>query len=461
MNPLVIIPTYVSARSKGSTSTVTATYDHVTMLSEKGQLPRLLNSLRGVEGLGTIAVLVASEPNISAQAAEKVQVIASRFPDLDILIIGSAEQTLFQQRMEQLGIGRMSKEMGLSGYGAVKNFGLLVAAALSFDSVVFLDDDEEVEDPAFLRRAVYGLGKLTRMGIPILAKTGYFLDKTGSPYSGAPGKWYNRGWDIGKAFNEWMDRALRGPRLSRSTYVCGGCMALHREAFRRVAFDPWISRGEDLDYMLNLRMYGSDIWFDNQWMLRHIPPEGSISPAQRFKQDVYRWLYEYRKLEFSRAQIDVLQVKPESLQPYPGPFLEPGMEKRLQRSAWLRGLFSPERKMYFAAAKAVTAEAGSYAEKNCSRYFGLQRIWPEIVNRISDDRILADAFAQANAYRQANSSSFARRVDDRMFGDANGAGVAGGAVGAAASPSASGRIPVAKPTLDPGATGEIRLNLAE
>lgn len=77
-----------------------------------------------------------------------------------------------------------------------------------------------------------------------------------------------------------------GPRLQRvdhqghaaaracraRIHVCGGCLAVHKEAFRRLAFDPWITRGEDLDYMLDLRMYGSDIWFDNQWVLRHLPP---------------------------------------------------------------------------------------------------------------------------------------------------------------------------------------------
>ncbi|MBQ3386360.1 MAG: hypothetical protein IJG53_03465 [Eggerthellaceae bacterium] len=469
MNPLVIIPTYVSARSKGSTSTVTATYDHTTMLSEMGQLPRLLNSLRGVEGLGTIAVLVASEPNISSQAAEKVQVIIDRFPDLDILLVGSAEQTILQQRMEQLSIGRMAKEMGLSGYGAVKNFGILVAAALGFDSVIFLDDDEEVEDPAFLRNAVYGLGKLTRMGIPILAKTGYFLDEYDSPFSSAGGKWYNRSWDIGRAFNKWMEGALAGPRLSRSNYVCGGCMAIHREAFRRVAFDPWISRGEDLDYMLNLRMYGSDIWFDNKWFLRHMPPEGTITPAQRFRQDVYRWLYEYRKLEFSRAQIDLLQVKPDTLQPYPGPFLEPGLEKRLARAARLRGLFSSEGKVWRAAAKAANAEAASYAEKNCGRYFELQRIWPEIVNRISNDVIVANAFKQANETRRGIESSFAQRVYDRIFGQIAAANAEAAAAGegamdaAAAAATAAAAAPAARgyQTLDPGTTGEIRMNLAE
>ena len=52
----------------------------------------------------------------------------------------------------------------------------------------------------------------------------------------------------------------------------------------------------DLDYLLNLRMYGSDIWFDNQWNLKHLPPE-TESEGTRFRQDIFRWLYEYRKME--------------------------------------------------------------------------------------------------------------------------------------------------------------------
>ena len=63
--------------------------------------------------------------------------------------------------------------------------------------------------------------------------------------------------------------------------MCGGCLALHKEAFKSLSFDPWIARGEDLDYMLDLRMYGSDIWFDNQWSLRHLPPE-TESEGTRF-----------------------------------------------------------------------------------------------------------------------------------------------------------------------------------
>ena len=236
MNPVVVIPTFVSTRSQREGGSIITTYDHPTPLSQEGDLPRCLESLTKVEGIGQIIVLVAAEPSIAHKAAQKTQAIAARFPELHIAVIGAAEAGLVQQRMEQLGLGKLTREVGLSGYGAVRNLGLVVACALGFDAVVFLDDDEVVTDADFLRRAMYGLGKLTRKGIPILAKTGFYYNSEGSYLSKSQNKWYNRFWQQGSAFNKWIERAMNAPRLSRSNHVCGGCLALHKEArgFRAV-----------------------------------------------------------------------------------------------------------------------------------------------------------------------------------------------------------------------------------
>ena len=59
---------------------------------------------------------------------------------------------------------------------------------------------------------------------------------------------------------------------------------------------------------------GSDIWFDNTWYMHHLPPE-TKREGLRFRQDIFRWLYEYRKVEYGRTQIDLLQIKPQSLLP--------------------------------------------------------------------------------------------------------------------------------------------------
>ncbi len=435
MNPLIVIPTFVSSsrQRRGGGNGILDVYDHTTPLSEPGELPRLLASLQKVRGLGQIVVLVVSDKSIAEKAAEKVQSIASRYPVLNVAVIGYAELDLIRQRMEQFGVGRLTKEIGLAGYGAVRNLGLVVADVMGFDSVVFLDDDEVVDDAEFLQNAVYGLGKLTRKGVPIVAKTGYYFNSNGSYLSKSQDKWYNRFWQQGKAFNQWISKAVQGRRLSRSNHVCGGCLALHKEAFKRLSFDPWIARGEDLDYMLNLRMYGSDIWFDNQWSLRHLPPE-STSEGTRFRQDIYRWLYEYRKMEYSRTQIDLMQVKPQSLEPYPGPFLRPGITRRIRITAILRSFARKDKRAYRQAAKAARTEAVLYSQRNCSKYFEFQFVWPELMARLENDAVLRTALIQSVAHRQETVAPHAQ---------------------AAPVPSQPA------PGVDPGVTCEIRLNIAE
>ena len=396
MNPVILIPVFISARRHAEVGQVTSTYDHTTSLSSQGELPRCLDSLRKVRGLGHIVILVAAEPSIENQAASKARSIAEYFSDLSITVVGAPELALIRQRMEQLGVP-VRNEIGLSGYGAVRNLGLLVANMLDFDAAVFLDDDSVVEDEAFLEKAMYGLGKLTRRGVPILAKTGYYLNEEGSFLSNKPTKWYDHFWQQGKAFNAWITKAMAG--LSRSNHVCGGCLALHKEAFRRVSFDPWVARGEDLDYMLDLRMYGSDIWFDNQWVMRHLPP-ATPREGLRFRQDIFRWLYEYRKIEYARTQIDLLQIKPQSLQPYPGPFLESNITKRIRRTALLRSIGRPDGRGYRQAAKSATGEAAKYAETHCSKYFEFQFKWPAIMSRFENDVIMQGILVQSSNQEQ-------------------------------------------------------------
>ena len=427
MNPVILIPTYVSARRLTGSDPILTSYDHTTPLSLKGELPRCLNSLRTVRGVGRIIVLVVSERACAKQASEKVRQIAERFPDLDISVVGAAEMAIIHQRLEQLG-APSKKEINLTSYGAIRNVGMLLANVFNFDSLVFIDDDVVIDDPAFLEKAMYGLGKHTRRGVPILAKTGFYFNADNQYTAPHDTKWYNRFWSQTEFFNEWITQAMKSARLTRSNYVCGGCMALHHEAFTRVSFDPWITRGEDLDYMINLRMYSGDMWFDNKWYMRHLPPtESVLSEGMRFRQDIFRWLYEFRKLEYGRTQIDLHPVKPASLQPYPGPFLDAGVQKRIKRTARLRSFGCPDGRGYRRAAQAATGDALRYAEENCSRYFEFQYKWPTIMSRISNDPVLQQALA----------------------------GIA------VQAPQRVAQMRSQMPNLDPGVTTEIRLNLGD
>ena len=441
MNPVVIIPTIFGLRRRrgAPAKNPLEVYDHPTAPGDAKELRRCLASLAAVKDMPPIILLVSSQASARLAARETVESAVREFPTLDVLVIGDAEAQLVRQRLAQLGASGLEDKVGLVGYAAMRNLALVVANVLKYDAAIFLEDDEVVEDADFISRAVYGLGKLTRRGVPILAKTGFYYNSEGTYRSKSQDKWYNRYWQQGKAFNAWIEHAMAGPRLSRSNHVCGGCLALHREAFRRLAFDPWIPRGEDLDYLIDLRMYGSDIWFDNKWSLVHLPPDTG-NEGTRFMQDIYRWLYEFRKVEFSRTQIDLLPIPPSSLEPYPGPFLRPGITRRVKRTAFLRSLARPNKGAYRKAARAATREATAYAEQNCGKYFEFQRVWPEIMRRAEGDRMLSSALMQRMRLG-AREELAAEETAGRMRVDF--------------APSAP------KPDFDAGLTGQIRLDMGE
>ena len=244
---------------------------------------------------------------------------------------------------------------------------------------------ETVIDADFMKRATYALGQQTRQGLPILVKSGYFYDRDGSPLAptdkaGSCHRW----WTKRIEFNRWMKKALSGTRISRSNYVCGGLVALPARAFTRVAFDPFITRGEDLDYLFNMRMFGYDVWFDNEWTVRHLPPE-SEKRSPRFMQDVYRWYYERAKLTFAAHQKELVPVTAASLMPYPGPWISRELDDRVHKTAMVRSVFTREHEGYLRIWRHGLDEAKAYARQTAASYLRFQSFWPKIMDELWRD----------------------------------------------------------------------------
>ena len=390
MNSLTVIPTYISDPSKQTDpNNILTNYDHATPINERGELDRCLKSLGNVENLGLVLILVVAQKGIERQACEKVREIARNNPQVSTMVVGKDEVEMLRARIDQVAGGEIAKKIVLRGYGNVRNVGLVLAQAFGFDSVLFIDDDEVIDSPDFMSVAAYGLGKLTPSGVPILAKSGYYLNDENSFLSSWKDAWYNKFWQQGGAFNSWIEGAMAGPRLTRSNHVCGGCFILHKQAFKRISFDPYIARGEDLDYMINLRMHGADIWFDNAWQLRHMPPK-TKSEGRRFRQDIYRWIYEQAKIEFSWANIDLRKVTAANLMPYPGPLLGKGLKTRIALTARLRSFGRPDKREYSRAAKEAKTNAIEYATSHCTKYFDFQRAWPAMMEAIAGDRVISE-----------------------------------------------------------------------
>ena len=396
MNPVIVIPSYWDRSTRPGPLGERGVYDYTTPIDKP--LPELevcLSSLEHVSGVLRVIVLVVAPQDCEEAARARVNSICRAHADLNPLVIGAREASHVERAVSRMAHHVAGETVSLRGYGAIRNMGLAVAAVLGHDVVVFLDDDEVALGEDYLTKAVWGLGSLTRQNLQVLVKSGFFIDELGSPYAEPSGAWSEKYWSKAADFNRVMERAqTSASRITRSNHLCGGCCALHAAAFSKAPFDPYITRGEDLDYVLNVRAMGMDVWFDNEWCVQSQPPEEMAGAPSLFMQDVHRWLYEYRKLDAMNARRDLHTITPESLMPYPAPWLSSGVRRRVFRTALRRFLTGPERLAYLRILVRGRFDADRFARSASSRYLSFAMVWPTIVAALWEDRVIASAILQ-------------------------------------------------------------------
>jgi hypothetical protein len=124
----------------------------------------------------------------------------------------------------------------------------------------------------------------------------------------------------------WLNAALTdltapGPRL-RPTYLgFGGNLTLSRSLWHQVPFDPALTRGEDVDYLINARMFGLPFFLDRDLAIVHLPPEKPHPTWRRIRQDVLRFAYTRLKLQQQEPGAGMVQLRAQDCKPYPGNFL--------------------------------------------------------------------------------------------------------------------------------------------
>ena len=393
MNPAIVIPSYWAETNRFGEFGERGAYDYATPLTKPlPELETCLASLEHVRGVLRVVVLVVSPPECQDAARARVTNICRSHPHLNPLVVGEKEASCVSQTIARM-IPNAGEVVSLRGYGAIKNMGIAIAAILGHDSVLFLDDDEVALGPDLLIDAAWGLGTLTKQDLPILAKSGFYIDADGSAFARETKRaWSEKYWAKRKEFNRLMEHYLSSEnRLLRSTQLCGGCFSVHAEAFCKVPFDPFITRGEDLDYLLNLRARGIDVWFDNQMMVRWQPPKGAMEDnvASHFLQDAYRWLYENEKLRASNARRDLHTVTPGSLKPYPAPWLSDDIPNRIAKTCVRRIIAGPERKEHMDIYLHGRHEAARWARENASRYISFAQSWPQVMGALWAEDYLA------------------------------------------------------------------------
>lgn len=264
-------------------------FDHPFSIKEKGTLERTLISLKENQIENEIVLLPVP---ISEEIYRKVYDIAKKIPELNITIINVNQYNQITSCLKKTGMKWKSlKLIDTFCYGGVRNLGLVYAQLKGYDQVIMIDDDEVI-DSSYLKKSQELIGS-SSYGEKVFAKTGCVENENGKKLYEGQTHESLKSWPKDYLFNKQVQSMLsnKNNRLCLSDIGFGGNMILDNHVFKMVPFDPFGTRGEDDDYVLNCRYCGYKMFFDNELVIKHLPPKRNNMYWSRHRQDIIRFSY--------------------------------------------------------------------------------------------------------------------------------------------------------------------------
>lgn len=376
----IVIPTYWGRPIGQVPQPGDALFDHPTPVDGESTLPRLLQSLQQQAGaeFAVLIITAAVTASVEATATQRVaELIAPYREAYPIAQFDAAELAFLRESVPALNV--VPAPVMLRSYPTIRNLQLIVPHILGAEKIIALDDDEVVA-PDYVRRAADVLSQ-EEQGERVCGAAGFHLDAAGeillpeSPHTG------NIFRDKAAIMNAGT-RALQSTpgRLVATPVAFGGNMLFHRDLFTRVGFDPGITRGEDIDYLLNARLAGLRFWLDKELPIIHLPPTHYDSSLYaKLQQDVIRFIYEREKMKCSG-------VDPAYFDPYPGRFLRVDVAEHAL--AALRSVATPADVERLGLPWEIVAEARRHARAVAPRYVSFARRWPALLRAVERNQQL-------------------------------------------------------------------------
>jgi len=355
-----------------------------------------LSAIRQPE-FNVVIITAVTNPQLEEGAEARVEEIITSFKGaFPIAQFANRDLLLLRRHVERLGFSALLPLISLRGYGNVRNIQLIVPHILGAEVIVALDDDEVVE-PDYLARATEFIGAPAPDGSgPILGLGGFYLDESGNKFSEetSPPEASNLFQRKDSLMNAGLKLLESKPgRVVPSAMAFGGNMIFARPLWERVSFDPWITRGEDMDYLINARFQGIGWWLDKEVTITHLPPgkrygAHSAPSYSKLEQDVRRFIYETEKIKRAEGEPGFQWFDPVEFDPYPGAFLHGDVADHaldVLAEGW------PSNEPYLSAAPSdLVADAVRYAQESAPRYFAFARAWPRLMAVLAGDRVLHD-----------------------------------------------------------------------
>lgn len=342
MKVAMVIPTYWSRAKDDPWQEGDAVYDHPTPIDGEDTLGRTLESIRHLNNkdFQLIIPVCPTTSEVEAKAVERVRhIVEASNPGVDTYIFTPSHLEEIKEILTDNGLTEDAAGLMVQrGYSNVRNMCIYTASAIGADVAVLIDDDEIFENHAYVDMATEFIGKRI-YGKSIYGVAGYYLNKYDEFYDDVDivpwMTYWNRFGSKTKAFDKIISCE---PRLKVTPFAFGGAMVIHKNMFNMIPFDPNVTRGEDIDYLLNAKMFGFDFFLDNKLNIKHLPPKKNHPIWKRFREDIYRFLYQQSKIRNQYEVNNMHRVTAEDFDPYPGDFLKEDLEDKIFKTNVLLAL---------------------------------------------------------------------------------------------------------------------------
>lgn len=329
MRTYMVIPTYWTGPNNewGEGDKV---FDHPTPINEEGTLARTLDSLHILEDneFTLIIIAIATNKKYEKPMKEKLKKMLLK-ADIPVDTILFTESNLIKLKKKLFKDYSGEDILSLDNYAHIRNMCIFVPYILDAEIVLLIDDDEVFEDPKYVTKAKEFIGKRF-YGNTIDGVAGYYLNEDNEYYDKVNIVPWMTYWDRFGGKREAFDRIIGSePRLKKTPFAFGGAMVIHRNLMRIVPFDPRITRGEDTDYVINARIFGFNFYLDNKLAIKHLPPSKKHPVWKRFREDIFRFLYDKSKFDTQTYKTNLHEIQPEDFDPYPGSFMKPDLGDKI------------------------------------------------------------------------------------------------------------------------------------